>query len=109
MKAKDIIKAVVEKAIADGAVPVEEIPAVRKLLPKPPRRRRAGSGVGATYVDDNFGTYQIRDQEDVDFYFATQRASTLKKCVDCGRMVRIKPEYECCSPCADARERGFGY
>jgi hypothetical protein len=60
-------------------------------------------------VDDNYGTYEVRGQEDVDFYFATQRASVLKKCVDCGRMVRIKPEYKCCSPCADARERGFGY
>ena len=108
MKAKDIIKAVVEKAIADGAVPVVEIPAVRKLLPKTPRRR-ARAGVGATYVDDNFGTYEIRNEEDVDFYFATHRASKLKKCVDCGRMVRIKPEYECCNSCADARERGFGY
>jgi len=62
-----------------------------------------------TYYDDNYGHYEIRDQEDVDFYFRTQKASRLKKCVDCGRKVRIKPEYECCNPCADARERGFGY
>ena len=109
MKAKDIIRAVVEKAIADGAVPIEEIPAVRKSLPKNRKPRRVSGAVGTTYIDDNFGTYEIRSEEDVDFYFATQKASVVKRCVDCGQMVRIKPEYECCNSCADARERGWGY
>lgn len=110
MKAKDIIRAVVEKAIADGAVPIEEIPAVRKLLPKAVDRkpRRVSGTLGATYVDDSYGHYEIRSEEDVDFYFETQKASVTKRCVDCGRMVRIKPEYECCNSCADARERGWG-
>jgi hypothetical protein len=30
----------------------------------------------------------------------------MKKCVDCGRMVKIMPNYECCNSCADRRERG---
>jgi hypothetical protein len=108
-KAKDMIRAVVEKAIADGAIPVEEIPAVRKLLPKTTAiRKRTGPSAGATYVDDNFGVYEIRDGDDVQFYFAMQRKSVLKTCVDCGRKVRISPDYECCNSCADARERGWG-
>ena len=108
MNARDILRAVVEKAIADGAVPIEEIPAVRKLLPATATNRKPRRVSGATYIDDNFGVYEIRSEEDVDFYFATQKASVLKRCVDCGQMVRIKPEYECCNSCADARERGWG-
>jgi hypothetical protein len=39
-----------------------------------------------TYYDDNFGCYEIRDQDDVDFYHQMQRQSVRKKCQGCGRM-----------------------
>ena len=61
-----------------------------------------------TYYDDNFGFWDIRDQEDVDFYHKVQREGVEKTCVDCGRRVKIRPDYECCNGCADIRERG-GY
>jgi len=61
------------------------------------------------YYDDNFGWYEgMDDSENQEFYRKNQRRSVLKKCVDCGRKVRLLPEYECCNSCADARERG-GY
>lgn len=60
--------------------------------------------------DDNFGYYKIESNEDIEevvnFYKDNQRKSVLKKCVDCGRMVRIRRDYECCNSCADRRERG---
>jgi hypothetical protein len=61
---------------------------------------------GRTYIDDNFGTYDIESEEDVEFYFETQRASVRKKCRGCGRMVKIKPEYAYCNGCATKREQG---
>jgi len=62
--------------------------------------------MGRSYHDDNYGCYEIRDQDDVDFYFETQRASRRKKCQGCGRMVKIRPEYAYCNSCADRIERG---
>lgn len=59
-----------------------------------------------SYYDDNYGWYDIQDQDDIDFYHERQRTNVLKKCVDCGRKVRIQPQYECCNSCADRRERG---
>ena len=59
-----------------------------------------------SYYDDNYGWYNIRDEEDVAFYHETQRKSVTKKCQGCGRRVRIKPEYGYCNTCADKRERG---
>lgn len=63
----------------------------------------------ATYYDDNFGHYEIEDQDDIDFYFEMQNKSVEKKCHGCGRTVKIKPEYGYCNSCADARERGGGF
>lgn len=61
----------------------------------------------AGYYDDNFGHWEDMDDPDmVEFYQRVQRTNVRKKCVDCGRMVRIQPQYECCDPCADRRERG---
>jgi hypothetical protein len=60
-----------------------------------------------TYYDDNYGVYDIRDQDDVDFYFQTQKQSKRKKCQGCSRMVRIKPEYAYCNSCADRIEQGW--
>lgn len=68
-----------------------------------------GGGKNASYFDDNFGHYEINSQDDVDFYHEIQRTSRAKKCVDCGRKVRLQPQYECCDPCAQRRERGGGY
>jgi hypothetical protein len=59
-----------------------------------------------SYYDDNYGHYDIQDQDDVDFYFQTQKQSVRKKCQGCGRMVRIKPDYAYCNSCADKLERG---
>ena len=63
----------------------------------------------AGYYDDNFGWYDIEDEDDIEFYRQVQRESVEKVCVDCGRTVRLRPDYECCNSCADRRERGFGY
>jgi hypothetical protein len=61
------------------------------------------------YYDDNYGNWEDMDDPDMqDFYEKTQRQSIRKKCVDCGRWVNIKPDYECCNSCADRRE-GTGY
>jgi hypothetical protein len=59
-----------------------------------------------TYYDDNFGHYSVESDEDVEFYNYVQKNSVLKKCVDCGKMVKIMVNYECCNSCADKRERG---
>ena len=62
--------------------------------------------MGRTYHDDNYGAWEIRDQDDVDFYFETQRRSVRKKCRGCGRSVKIRPDYAYCNSCADRIERG---
>lgn len=60
------------------------------------------------YYDDSFGPYEGMDDPEVRaFYFRNQRRSVLKECVDCGKMVRILPEYDCCNSCADKREQGL--
>jgi len=59
------------------------------------------------YYDDNYGWYEIEGQDDVDFYFETQRKSVDKRCQGCGRMVRIKADYAYCNSCADKLERGM--
>ena len=60
-----------------------------------------------SFYDDNYGWW---DEEDgIEFYWEVAKRSVWKKCVDCGRRVKILPEYECCSPCADKREGGYGY
>lgn len=59
-----------------------------------------------TFIDDNFGCYEIRDESDVEFYKANQRRSRVTTCRGCGRRVRLLPGYGYCNGCADARERG---
>jgi len=61
------------------------------------------------YYDDNFGEYEIMDDDDIAFYRQMQESNVQKVCVDCGRTVMIQPHYECCNSCADRRERGWGY
>jgi hypothetical protein len=59
-----------------------------------------------TFYDDNFGHWEIQDQDDVDFYFAVQRESKEKTCQGCGRIVRLRPDYAYCNSCADKIEMG---
>jgi len=59
------------------------------------------------YYDDNFGFYEIEDQDDVEFYHRMQKTNVRKKCQGCGQMVRIQPSYAYCNSCADKRERGY--
>jgi hypothetical protein len=59
------------------------------------------------YYDDNFGWYDIEDEDDVQFYHDNQRRSMTKTCEGCGRSVKILPQYAYCNSCADAIERGM--
>jgi hypothetical protein len=61
------------------------------------------------FYDDNYGVYDIRDQDDIDFYFETQRNSVWKTCERCGRRVKIRRDYAICNSCADAIEKGLDY
>jgi hypothetical protein len=67
-----------------------------------------------TYYDDNYGKWEGMEgdgpeaEENRAFYRRTQRRNVKKICVDCGRTVWIKKDYECCNGCADMRERGYG-
>jgi hypothetical protein len=59
-----------------------------------------------SYYDDNFGFYDIQDEDDIAFYHEMQRISVRKKCQGCGRMVKIKPDYAYCNSCATRLEQG---
>lgn len=61
---------------------------------------------GRTYVDDNFGTYEIEDEDDIEFYRDVQRRSVKKKCQGCGQTKKLLPDYAYCNSCADKLERG---
>jgi hypothetical protein len=61
------------------------------------------------YYDDNFGHYEIESEEDIEFYHQVQKESRLKKCVICGRKVKLRPEYDKCNSCADKIERGLDF
>jgi hypothetical protein len=60
-----------------------------------------------TYYDDNFGHYEIRSEEDIEFYHQNQKKSVLKKCEGCGNKVKLLPHYAYCNSCADKIERGY--
>jgi hypothetical protein len=61
-----------------------------------------------TYYDDNFGCWEdMDDPEMLEFYDRVQDSNVEKICVDCGRLVRIQPHYECCNSCANRREQGW--
>lgn len=63
----------------------------------------------AVYYDDNYGHYDIRDEDDIAFYHQVQAMSVWKKCKRCGRRVKIRKDYAICNSCADAAERGLDY
>ena len=58
------------------------------------------------YYDDNFGEYDIQDEEDIEFYHRVQNESVEKVCECCGRTVRLRPDYGICNSCAEILERG---
>lgn len=63
-----------------------------------------------TYYDDNFGHWEDMDNEDmVRFYHHVQEESVEKECQQCGRLVRIRPQYAICGKCADENEKDYGY
>ena len=59
-----------------------------------------------SYIDDNFGTWDIRNEDDLDFYYQVQAENVHKRCEACGNMVNIRPQYAICGSCADRLERG---
>ncbi len=62
------------------------------------------------HYDDNFGHWEDMDDPDTEeFYFQVQRESVEKVCCDCGKTVRLRPDYCRCNRCADLLESGFGH
>ncbi len=57
--------------------------------------------------DYNFGAYEIRDPEDLEFFREVQAQSVEKKCEGCGRKVSILPEHAYCNRCANLIEQRF--
>ena len=56
--------------------------------------------------DDNYGSYDIQDEDDVRWYRSVQRRSVSKRCSGCGRKVKLLPEYVYCNSCMERLERG---
>ena len=63
----------------------------------------------ASYYDDNFGHYEINNEEDIEFYHRMQRESEWKQCKQCEREVFISYRYAICNDCADRNERGMQF
>ena len=61
------------------------------------------------YYDDNFGCWDIEDEETREFYFFAQNRSVEKECSICGEIVRILPQYDKCNSCCENIERGIEY
>tara|TARA_R100000049_G_C1863291_1_gene25920 strand:- start:135 stop:317 length:183 start_codon:yes stop_codon:yes gene_type:complete len=53
------------------------------------------------YYDDNYGWYDIEDEEDVHFYKRIQKDSVWKKCSYCNRKVKLRRDYNMCNKCAE--------
>jgi len=62
-----------------------------------------------SYYDDNYGHYEIQDEDDVEFYHAVQKQSVMKKCAGCGRKVKLRPDYAICNACVTRAEQGWDY
>ena len=60
-----------------------------------------------TFYDDNFGFYDIRDEDDIAFYHENQKRTVEKECDGCGRTVKLLPQYGYCNSCATKREQGW--
>ena len=61
----------------------------------------------SSYYDDNFGWYNIEDEDDISFYHKMQTESVLKICDGCGRTVKLRPQYGYCNSCANAMDLGL--
>ena len=61
----------------------------------------------SSYYDDNFGWYNIEDEDDISFYHQMQAESVLKTCDGCGRTVKLRPQYGYCNSCANAMDFGL--
>jgi hypothetical protein len=65
------------------------------------------------YYDDNFGHYNEDPSEDPEelreFYKQMQKESVWKKCVICGKRVKIRKIYDKCNSCMERMERGGMY
>ena len=64
---------------------------------------------GRSYYDDNFGHWNVEDEDDLEFYNQVQKESVVKKCQGCGRRVKLRPDYGYCNSCADKAERGWDF
>jgi len=62
-----------------------------------------------SYYDDNFGNWETESEEDVEFYHRVQKESVLKTCEQCGRKVKLRPDYAICNSCANQNERFGGF
>ena len=58
------------------------------------------------YYDDNFGQYDIRDDDDIAFYNQVQAESVLTRCSLCHVEYMLRPQYNICNNCASSMERG---
>ena len=45
------------------------------------------------YYDDNFGVFEIEDEEDLAVYRRIQSSNVEKQCQGCDRTVSIQPHY----------------
>ena len=45
-----------------------------------------------TYYDDNFGHWNIEDEDDMEHYRRTQATNVEKECAGCHRMVMLQPQ-----------------
>ena len=61
---------------------------------------------GRTYIDDNFGAYDIDSDEDIAWYHHVQSESVWKICKACNKRVKLRPDYGICNSCAEVLERG---
>lgn len=59
------------------------------------------------YYDDNYGTYDIESEEDIEFYHERQQTNVPKRCAGCDRQVMIQPDYAYCNSCATKIEQGM--
>ena len=62
--------------------------------------------MGRLYADDNFGTWEMEDEDDFEFYEHVQSESVWKTCDACQRRVKLRPDYGTCNRCMEVLERG---
>ena len=62
-----------------------------------------------SYVDDNFGNWDMRDEDDMSFYHRVQAESVYKRCQGCGAIKKLLPQYGYCDGCATKKEQGWDF